>query len=75
MQACRLTCDIDADSTADAMRVPLGAAISLTPRDEAILVVAVTVAFAPAVARHVTQHFGMSGREFVRGAGQRRRTG
>ncbi len=66
---------VDADAAADPVRAPFGAPVGVPPRDEAVLVTAMTVALASAETRYVLENFGMLCRELVRRASDRRRPG
>jgi len=65
----RVTRDVQADRSSRAVRFPLrDIAVGVARRDEAIVVSAVTAAFATAVARYVPENLGMFGGEQIRGA-------
>jgi hypothetical protein len=63
----RVTRDVKADASSAAVLVPRHLSVGCTRLHEAVFVVAMSIVLAPAEARHLPQHFGMPGRELIRG--------
>ena len=74
MQLHRVTRDAKAERSSHAVAIPTGdSALTVPRRDEAVMVRAMSVVFAPAEAGDVPQYFRMARGKFVHGAHDLRR--
>ena len=61
----RVTRDVEADFSAEAVRVPFGPAVCIAPGDEKVFVSLVPVSLAPAETRHIPENIGSPRGELV----------